>query len=292
MSSLEDFSDIIQLDKPLAPLTWMNIGGPAQYFLRPRNRDELQQVVACCHENEINVRILGSGSNVLIRDEGISGAVIQLVDPQLADVSIDGHEVRAGSAALLSQVVSASVKAGLAGLETLTGIPGTIGGALKGNAGGKSGEIGQLTRSVLAMSGKGELVTRTGDELSFAYRSSNITEPFILEGTFALQPEDPDEITQRMKKIWIMKKSSQPLSDQSAGCIFKNPRGLSAGSLIDQAGLKGTHVGGASISDRHANFIVTSEGCKSDDVLRLIDITRSKVSEQFGVDLELEIQIW
>ncbi len=292
MSSLEDFSDIIQLDKPLASLTWMNIGGPAQYFLRPRDRDELRQVVACCHENEISVRILGSGSNVLVRDEGVSGAVIQLVDPQLAEVSIDGHEVRAGSAALLSQVISASVKAGLAGLETLTGIPGTIGGALKGNAGGKSGEIGQVTKSVLAMTAKGELVTRTGDDLSFAYRSSNITEPFILEGTFVLQSDDPAEITQRMKKIWIMKKSSQPLSDQSAGCIFKNPRGLSAGSLIDQAGLKGTHVGGASISDRHANFIVTSEGCKSDDVLRLIDITRSKVSEQFGVDLELEIQIW
>ena len=292
MSSLEDFSDIIQLDKPLASLTWMNIGGPAQYFLRPRDRDELRQVVACCHENEINVRILGSGSNVLIRDEGVSGAVLQLVDPQLAEVTIDGHEVRAGSAALLSQVISASVKAGLAGFEVLTGIPGTIGGALRGNAGGKSGEIGQVTKSVLAMNAKGELVTRTGDELSFAYRSSNITEPFILEGTFVLQSDDPAEITQRMKKIWIMKKSSQPLSDQSAGCIFKNPRGLSAGSLIDQAGLKGTHVGGASVSDRHANFIVTSEGCKSDDVLRLIDLTRSKVSEQFGVDLELEIQIW
>ena len=292
MSSLDDFSDIIQLDKPLAPLTWMNIGGPAQYFLRPRDPEEFQRVIACCHENEITVRILGSGSNVLIRDEGVSGAVLQLVDPKLAEVTIDGNEVRAGSAALLSQVISASVKAGLAGLEVLTGIPGTIGGALKGNAGGKSGEIGQVTKSVLVMTAKGELVTRTGDELSFAYRSSNITEPFILEGTFSLQPDDPDEITQRMKKIWIMKKSSQPLSDQSAGCIFKNPRGLSAGSLIDQAGMKGTHVGGASVSDRHANFIVTSEGCKSDDVLRLVDLIRSKVSEQFGVDLELEIQIW
>ena len=229
---------------------------------------------------------------MLIRDEGVSGAVIQLVDAKFADVTAEGNEVRAGSGALLSQVISVSVKAGLAGLEVLTGIPGTIGGALKGNAGGKSGEIGQVTKSVLAMTAKGELVTRSGDELSFTYRSSNITEPFILEGTFALQSDDPEEITQRMKKIWIMKKASQPLSDQSAGCIFKNPRGLSAGSLIDQAGLKGTRVGGAEVSDRHANFIVTHDGCKSDDVLRLIDLARTKVSEQFGVDLELEIQVW
>ena len=292
MSSLDDFSDIIQHDKPLAPSTWMNIGGPAQYFIRPRDPDELQRVVVCCHENEISVRVLGSGSNVLIRDEGVSGAVIQLVDAKFADVTAEGNEVRAGSGALLSQVISVSVKAGLAGLEVLTGIPGTIGGALKGNAGGKSGEIGQVTKSVLAMTAKGEVVTRAGDELSFTYRSSNITEPFILEGTFALQSDDPEEITQRMKKIWIMKKASQPLSDQSAGCIFKNPRGLSAGSLIDQAGLKGTRVGGAEVSDRHANFIVTHDGCKSDDVLRLIDLARTKVSEQFGVDLELEIQVW
>jgi UDP-N-acetylmuramate dehydrogenase len=114
----------------------------------------------------------------------------------------------------------------------------------------------------------------------------------ILDGTLKLQPGDSDEITRRMRKLWIMKKATQPLSFQSAGCIFKNPRGLSAGALIEQAGLKGIRVGAAEISDRHANFIVTNPGAKSDDVLRLIDLIRSKVSEQFGVDLELEIKIW
>ena len=230
--------------------------------------------------------------NLMIRDEGVSGAVIQLSDAKFADVTVDGNEVRAGAGALLSQAISVSVRAGLAGLEVLAGIPGTVGGAIKGNAGGKSGEIGQTTKSVTTMSAKGEFVIRAGDELAFAYRSSNIIEPFILDGTFSLQPDDPEEITQRMRKIWIMKKASQPLSDQSAGCIFKNPRGLSAGTLIDQAGLKGTRVGGAEISDRHANFVVTHDGCRSDDVLRLIDLVQAKVSEQFGVDLELEIQIW
>jgi UDP-N-acetylmuramate dehydrogenase len=184
------------------------------------------------------------------------------------------------------------VKAELAGLETLSGIPGTVGGALRGNAGGRSGDIGQFVDSVTAMSVKGELSTRRGNDLWFGYRESNIDELIILEGTFSLQPGDPQEITRRMRKLWIMKKATQPLSFQSAGCIFKHPRGLSAGSLIEQAGLKGIRVGQAEISDRHANFIVTHPNAKSDDVLRLIDLARSKVSEQFGVDLELEIKIW
>ncbi len=292
MSLLEDFSDILQHDKPLAPLTWMNLGGPAQFFIEPRDQAELQRVVVCCHENGIPIHVLGGGSNLLIRDEGVSGAVIRLANASFAELSVDGTTLKAGSGALLSQAISISVRAGLAGLEVLSGIPGTIGGALKGNAGGRSGEISEIARSVTTMTAKGEIVTRTGDDLTFAYRSSSITEPFILEGTFQLRADDPDEITTRMRKLWIMKKATQPLSDQSAGCIFKNPRGQSAGALIDQAGLKGTRLGGAEISDRHANFVVTHDGCKSDDVLRLVDLVRSKIAEQFGVELELEIQVW
>ena len=292
MSLLEDFSDILQHDKPLAPLTWMNLGGPAQFFLEPRDQAELQHVVVCCHENGIPIHVLGGGSNLLIRAEGVSGAVIRLANASFAELTVDGTTLRAGSGALLSQAISISVRAGLAGLEVLAGIPGTVGGALKGNAGGRSGEISETARSVTTMTAKGETVTRSGDDLSFAYRSSNIAEPFILEGTFQLRADDPDDITTRMRKLWIMKKATQPLSDQSAGCIFKNPRGQSAGALIDKAGLKGTRLGGAEISDRHANFVVTHDGCKSDDELRLIDLVRSKIAEQFGVELELEIQVW
>lgn len=292
MSSLDAFSDILQRDKPLGPLTWMNLGGPAQFFIEPRDQTELQKVVVCCQENSIPIHVLGSGSNLLVRDEGVSGAVIRLTNPSFAELSVDGTTLRAGSGALLSQAISVSVGDGLAGLEVLAGIPGTIGGAIRGNAGGRSGEIAETCVSIKAMTAKGEVVERSGDGLSFGYRTSNITEPFILESLFELRADNPEEITNRMRKIWIMKKATQPLSDQSAGCIFKNPRGLSAGTLIDQAGLKGTRLGGAEISDRHANFVVTHDGCKSDDVLRLIDLTRSKISEQFGVDLELEIQVW
>jgi UDP-N-acetylmuramate dehydrogenase len=208
------------------------------------------------------------------------------------EIEIDGTTVRCGAAAPLSQLISQTVKAELAGLETLSGIPGTVGGALRGNAGGRGGDIGQFVESVTVMNSKGEILIRRGDELSFGYRESSVDELVILEGVFRLQAGDPEEITRRMRKIWIMKKATQPLSFQSAGCIFKNPRGLSAGALIEQAGLKGIRVGEAEISDRHANFIVTHPGAKSDDVLRLIDLARSKVSEQFAVDLELEIKIW
>jgi UDP-N-acetylmuramate dehydrogenase len=292
MNSIVAFKEIALRDQPLAPHTWMKIGGPAQYLIRPRNVDELLDVVRACHEEQIPVRILGGGSNVLVRDEGVSGAVLQLVDESFGQVAIEGTTVRTGAGGLLSQLISQTVKAELAGLETLSGIPGTVGGALRGNAGGRAGDIGQFVESVTVINVKGEISTRKGDDLWFGYRESNVDELVILEGSLKLQPGDSEEITRRMRKLWIMKKATQPLSFQSAGCIFKNPRGLSAGALIEQAGLKGIRVGEAEISDRHANFIVTNPGAKSDDVLRLIDLTRSKVSEQFGVDLELEIKIW
>jgi UDP-N-acetylmuramate dehydrogenase len=292
MPILDAFKEISLLDEPLAPYTWMKIGGPAQFLVRPRNPDELLEVVRYCHDEQIPVRVLGGGSNVLVRDEGVSGAVLQLVDDSFARITTDGSTVQAGAGALLSQLISHAVKAELAGLETLSGIPGTVGGALRGNAGGRSGDIGQFVECVTVMNSKGEITTKRGKDLWFGYRESNVDELVILEGTFTLQVGESQEITRRMRKLWIMKKASQPLSFQSAGCIFKNPRGLSAGSLIEQAGLKGIRVGQAEISDRHANFIVTNPGATSDDVLRLIDLARSKVSEQFGVDLELELKIW
>jgi UDP-N-acetylmuramate dehydrogenase len=289
---LDDFSDILKSDEPLAQYTWLKVGGPAQYLAEPRSVDELQALVICCHEQKIPVRLLGGGSNLLVRDEGVSGVVIRLAEPAFAEISHEGNIVRSGGGALLSNLISHSVKAGLAGLEVLTGIPGTVGGAIHGNAGGRGADIGQFVKSVTVLTSKGESFTRTEDALSFAYRKSSIDELVILNAEFELQPDDSEEITQRIRKLWIMKRSTQPLSHQSAGCIFKNPRGLSAGALIEQAGLKGTHVGGAQISDRHANFIVTDENATADDVLRLIDLIHAKVSDRFGVDLETEINIW
>jgi UDP-N-acetylmuramate dehydrogenase len=189
-------------------------------------------------------------------------------------------------------VISETVRLGLAGFENLAGIPGTIGGALCGNSGGRLGDISQMVASVTGLTALGEKVVRGKDELTFDYRESNLAELLILEAEFELTPGDPEMISHMLKQNWIAKKSVQPLSSQSAGCIFKNPRGQRAGQLIEQAGLKGTRVGGAEVSERHANFIVTHPGAKSSDVLLLIDLIRSKISEQNGAHLELEIKIW
>ncbi len=292
MSSLDDFKHITLPDEPLAPLTWLKVGGPAQRLMEPRSVDELIAVVRTCHENGVTVRMLGGGSNLLVRDEGVSGVVIRLADPAFSSVMIEGTRLRTGGGAVLSHVISESVKAGLAGLDTLVGIPGTIAGALKGNAGGRSGEVGDHLHSVTVITAQGERFVRQGDELVFEYRHSSLNELCIVEAEFELTTDNPDDIAERIRKLWVMKKSTQPLSHQSAGCVFKNPRGLSAGALIEQAGLKGMKIGQCEVSDRHGNFIVTTPGAKSADVLKLIDLMKTKVAEAHGVDLELEIQVW
>lgn len=288
----EEFEQIVRPDEPLAPHTWFQLGGPAEFFAEPRGLDQLAALVRRCRDEGTPVRLLGGGSNVLVRDEGVPGVVICLSDPSFADIQTDGRRVIAGAAAKLGHLISTAVREGLAGLETLVGIPGTVGGALHGNAGGRGGDIGQWTHRATVMTSAGEIIERQREELVFAYRESSLDELVILSAEFELDEDDPDELTKRMQKQWITKKANQPLGHQSAGCIFKNPRGMSAGLLIEQAGLKGTRVGGAEVSDRHANFIVAEPGTSAQDVLRLIELVRSRVADRLGVELEVEIEVW
>lgn len=291
-NSIDDFSEILLREEPLSRHTWLRIGGPAEYFFTPRTQDELLSVVRFCRGKQIPILILGAGSNTLVRDEGVRGAVIRLIEPLLGKVIVNDTTVTAEGGALLSHVVAESVRAGLAGLEHLVGIPGTVGGAVIGNSGGRIGDIGQVLTSVTVLTQDGEIADRTGDELSFSYRRSSLLDLIVLSATLSLIRDDSAELDQRMRKNWIMKRATQPLADQSAGCIFRNPRGLSAGALIEQCGLKGMAVGKARISDRHANFIVTEDGGSSRDVEQLIGRIQKSVAEKFGVDLELEIKVW
>lgn len=292
MALQDDFDPIVRLDEPLAPHTWLHVGGPAEYFAEPRGADELAALVRRCRNDGLGVRILGGGSNVLVREEGVPGVVIRLADPGFADIERRDRRLIAGGGAKLGHLISTAVREGLAGLETLVGIPGTIGGALHGNAGSRGGDIGQWAGRATVMTAGGEIIERSREELLFAYRKSSLDELVILSAEFELEEEDPEELTKRMQKQWIVKKASQPLSHQNSGCIFKSPSGLSAGVLIEQAGLKGTRVGGAEVSDRHANFIVAEPGATSHDVLRLIELVRSRVADRQGVELELEIEVW
>ncbi|WP_437187661.1 UDP-N-acetylmuramate dehydrogenase [Planctomicrobium sp. SH668] len=292
MTTLTKLGDLIRFNEPMAQHTWLKVGGPSQMYSEPRTVEDLEKLIKAAEADGVPVRMIGGGSNLLIRDEGVSGLIIKLTGDAFTGVQIEGTTVRAGGATSLSNVISQSVSEGLAGLETLVGIPGTIGGAVKGNAGGRHGEIGGLVKSVDVMTSRGERFSRSGDELTFGYRFSSINELVILSVELELKQGDIDEITRRMRQLWITKKASQPFSFQSAGCIFKNPRGLSAGALIEQSGLKGTKVGNAEVSDRHANFIVTHAEATSADVLNLIDLIRSRVNEKHGIELETEIAIW
>lgn len=278
--------------EPLAPHTWFKLGGKAEYFAEPTTLDQLQTIVQRSREQEIPIRMLGGGSNLLVRDEGVSGVVIRLGEGEFTSVSVAGQTITAGGAAKLGHVISTAVRESLGGLETLVGIPGTIGGALHGNAGSRGGDIGQWTASASVLTRSGVIHHRKREELVFAYRESSLDELVILEAKFELEQDDSEKLTKRMQKQWIVKKASQPMSHQSAGCIFKNPRGMHAGMLIEQAGLKGTQVGGAEVSQQHANFIIANESATSKDVLDLIEIVRARVSERLGVELEQEIRVW
>jgi UDP-N-acetylmuramate dehydrogenase len=292
MPLLDDFRDIVKRDEPLAPHTYFRLGGPAQYLAQPRTAEELARLVTRCRHEELPLYLLGGGCNLLVQDEGVRGVVVKLDAPAFCELHIDKNRVTAGAGVLLSNAITQTTKQNLAGLEVLSGIPGTIGGSIRMNAGGRNGDIGQFTRQVTVMDSAGAIRALGREELDFGYRECNIEEPVILGARFELEPDSADAIVRRMRKIWITKKATQPLGFQSAGCIFKNTRGLAAGMLIEQAGLKGTTVGGAEVSERHANFIIAKEGCTARDVLRLIDLVRTKVNERFGVTLDMEIQVW
>lgn len=292
MSFLKGFEKIVRTGELLAPHTWFGLGGPAEYFAEPNTLDELAALVRRSREENLPVRLLGGGSNLLVRDEGVRGVVVRLSGPAFTEILVTKQGLAAGGGARLGHVISVAVREGFAGLETLVGIPGTIGGAVHINAGGQTGDIGQWIQRATILTHAGELQTREKNELVFAYRQSSLDDVIVLNTEFTLDREDPLELTKRMQKEWIMKKATQPMGHQSTGCIFKNPRGVNAGILIEQAGLKGARVGGAEVNDRHANFIVAEPSATTKDVLQLIELIRDKVLERLGVELDLEINVW
>ena len=283
---------MVKENYPLRECTWFALGGNADYFITPHSIADLQEVLKRCGENNISVKILGLGSNLLVRDEGFRGAVVRLDTPDFSKAEFDGDTLVAGAGVNLGNLVLESVRKGLGGLEALSGIPGTVGGAVKMNAGGRFGDIGSVVRSVTLMDSRGQVFEKAKPELVFDYRWVNITAPVIIAATVDLTESDPESLLQTVQEVWIYKKNTQPLNTHNAGCVFKNPRGQSAGILIDRAGLKGTRVGGASVSEKHGNFIITEKECTSADVLKLIEIIREKVREKFDVELETEIEIW
>lgn len=292
MHAFEGFEKIVRQGEPLAMHTWLQLGGPAEYFAEPRNTDELLVLIKRCGEQGMPMRVLGDGSNLLVRDAGVPGLVIRLSEPAFCTVEIEGRTVTAGAGAPLGRVVTGSVREGLAGLEALVATPGTVGGALRSHVGVHGSDFGRWIDEVTVVTHAGEVRCRPREELGLGYRHGNIDDPVILSARFQLEEDDPRELARRLQKLWIVRKAAQPMGHQCAVRVFRDPRGMSAGELIEQAGLKGTRIGGAVVSERYANFIIAEPECTAADVLRVIELVSNQVSQRSGVTLEPAIEIW
>ncbi len=292
MNIFSGLETIVKENCPLGAHTWYGLGGAANYFIQPKTTEQLKTVVLRCRENQVSIRLLGFGSNLLVSDEGVRGAVIKLDSEEFCSFEFKDTTLLVGAGANLNKLVLDSVRKGLSGLEALTGIPGSVGGAVRMNAGGSLGDIGSSIKSITVMDKEGNIFEKEKPELVFDYRWANVTAPVILKATMELSESEPDTVLKTVKEVWIYKKNSQPLNTKNAGCIFKNPRGMSAGALIDRAGLKGTQLGGAVVSEKHANFITAEKGCSSTDVKKLIEQIQTKVKGTLGIELETEIEIW
>jgi UDP-N-acetylmuramate dehydrogenase len=292
MSLLTEFADFARGQEPLAPYLALRIGGPAEVYATPRSRDDLRRLVQRCQETRVPCRLLGAGSNVLVRDEGVQGVVVRLVDPAFSRIDVQGRRVRAAAAATLSAVISAAARHALAGLETYVGMPGTIGGAVRTNTGSRAESILQWVRELEVLDPRGGIQIRHRGEWSVQPEGLELDDALILAVEFELDQDDPDAILKRMRRDWINRKAQQPMSFQAAARLFRDPRGGLAEQWIEQAGLKGTRVGKAELSDRHPNYVVAQPGATARDVLRLIDLVRGRVNERFGQMLQLHLEVW
>ena len=284
---------------PLAPLTTFGVGGPADWLVEVRSLDQLRAVLTAAREEGLPVTPLGGGSNVLISDRGVRGVVIRMLLKDISQPAAD--RVRAGSGATINGLVRWTIAHALAGLEAWAGTPGTVGGAIYGNAHFKGRDIGELVASVQLITPAGEIVTVADSEMEFAYDTSRLsrTGEIVVWAEFDVTPGDVEILRDRARESLAYRKRTQPLAMPSAGCIFQNPdpgrdavpAGVpaSAGALIDRAGFKGHRIGDAAISSTHANFIVNAGAASAADIRALIVRAEQAVHDRFGVDLRREI---
>ncbi len=271
----------------LAPLTTFKIGGPAKYFFRAKTIDELIEAIQWAEKKGLAYFILGGGSNILISDKGFTGLAIQF---QNSGVEIKGLTIIVSAGLSLSRLIELSVKAGLTGLEWAAGIPGTVGGAVRGNAGAMGQATADYVMSIKVLR-NGEVITLKNKEVNFSYRQSVFQQnrDVILEATLVLKKGNLDESKEIIEQCLHRRAAGQP-AYPSAGCIFKNPGQVSAGRLIEQCGLKGFQIGGARISKKHANFIVNVDRATAENVIILIGLIKQKVRTKFDIELNEEIK--
>ena len=279
------------MNESLKKHTTYGIGGSADLMIFPGSKQDLIKVIEIINKNKIQLTILGSGSNVLVSDNGIRGAVISLKN-SLKQIEVDDNILYAECGTMLGKIVKHAVKNNLIGLENLNGVPGTLGGALIMNAGAWGGEISENLIHVEVINSKSEIQKIQKKDLNFSYRKSSFNEDdILLSAKFNLKKADKDIIKENFIEAQRGRKKSQPLNKRSAGSLFKNPKNNSAGKLLDDAGLKGFSIGDAKISEKHANFFINDGDASSKDMLMLIKKAHKEVKDKFNVNLSLEVKL-
>ncbi|WP_428387181.1 UDP-N-acetylmuramate dehydrogenase [Mucisphaera sp.] len=291
----------VERDAPIGSLTWYRVGGSAEALVDPEDEASLGTLLSRCAESSVPVRVLGSGANLLVSEAGVPGVVIRLTHKSFR--MLRGLEDRSGRLVVgsgydLMRLVNETAREGLSGLEGLAGVPATVGGAIRMNAGGAYGQIADVVRSVRVMDLDGTTTTLEREQIPFGYRRSGIEQPLILEAVLQLECVGGEAVYLRKKEIFAKKTTEQPFADATAGCAFKNPvdeagrQVDSAGRLIDACGLKGARVGGAYVSEVHANFIAAGAGATADDVIQLFRQVQERVEAATGVRLVREVVVW
>lgn len=292
-----------KFNEPLAEHTTFKIGGPAEFWVEPQDTAELNSLIKAAKNKNIPIFVIGAGSNILCVDSGIKGIVISLNSDYFKKIEAKKDNVLCGAGVRLASLVEKAHALALGGIEFLSGIPGTVGGALTMNAGisesvregkkiRKIRSIGDMVEEVSVMDYAGNIMTLKRKELDFSYRRSNLSDYVILDANFKLFKKDKKEIKNEINKYLDYRKRTQDMSSPSAGCIFKNPPQESSGRLIDLCGLKGKSIGDAFISLKHANFILNKGSAKAEDILGLISLVKKEVKNRFGIELDTEIKIW
>jgi UDP-N-acetylmuramate dehydrogenase len=289
-------------DIPMAQFSSLKVGGPAAAVIEVGDIDELKKLMLWLEGNNVDWRVVGRGSNILVPDNGFDGIIIILagdfrsvetLSPTVTRPLPEKVFIRAGGGCPLSKLVSYCISQGLSGLEFGVGIPGSIGGAVVMNAGAWGSEIGSVIDSVFLMNSSGSITSLPKKELGFVYRKWSLPQGIILlSATFALKPGSRQKIKAACRKYQDMRRSNQPISEPSAGSFFKNPPGESAGRLIEKAGLKGFSIGDAKVSEKHANFIINTGKASAADILNLMRVIQLEVNKRFGIKLEPEVHIF
>lgn len=283
--------DSILTDEPMSRHTTFRVGGPADFFVTPKAKEEVRDVVRICKEAGMPYYIIGNGSNLLVSDAGYRGVIVQIYK-EMNEVKVEGDLVKAQAGALLSGIAAKALGAELSGFEFASGIPGTIGGACVMNAGAYGGEMKDVLESVTVLTGEGKIIELGRNELELGYRTSVIAKKgyIVLGAVLKLERGDGEKIKTYMDELKEKRVTKQPLEYPSAGSTFKRPEGYFAGKLIEDAGLRGFQVGGAQVSEKHCGFVINRDHATAADIMELMRQVQIRVKENSGVDLEPEVK--